>query len=50
MASTLTKAQVDELRGRLERERTRILRVLAAPGVSPAQPDQDTEVEEAAQR
>ncbi len=50
MASTLTKAQIDELRGKLERERARILRVLGAPGVSPAQPDQDTEIEEAAQR
>ncbi len=50
MASTLTKAQLEELRGRLERERARILEVLGSEEVGPVQPDQDTEVEEAAQR
>jgi DnaK suppressor protein len=50
MASTLTKAQLDELRRRLERERARILQVLGAPGPRSPQPDQETEIEEAAQR
>jgi DnaK suppressor protein len=50
MASTLTKAQLDELRRRLEGERARILRVLGSPAPGTPQPDQETEVEEAAQR
>jgi DnaK suppressor protein len=50
VASTLTKAQVEELRGKLERERARILRVLRTPALTTAAPDQDTEFEEAAQR
>jgi DnaK suppressor protein len=49
MASTLTKGQLDELRRRLEVERARILRVLGSPAAAP-QPDQETELEEAAQR
>jgi DnaK suppressor protein len=49
MASALTKGQLDELRRRLEEERARILRVLGAPAQAP-QPDQETELEEAAQR
>lgn len=50
MASTLTKVQLDLLRGRLERERARILRLLGAPAPDAPQPDQDSEPEEAAQR
>jgi len=50
MASTLTKAQLDGLRARLERERDRILRVLGSPPARAAQPDQESEIEEAAQR
>lgn len=50
MTSALTKEQLEALRGKLERERARILRVLGAPGGDPARPDQDTELEEAAQR
>ena len=50
MASTLTKAQLDDLRGRLERERARIQRVLGSAPARAAQPDQETELEEAAQR
>jgi len=50
MASTLTKDQLDELRRRLERERTRILGVLGATPPTSSQPDQVTEIEEAAQR
>ncbi len=49
MASTLTPQQLDELRSRLEDERARILRVLATPSSGP-QPDQERELEEAAQR
>lgn len=50
MPSTLTKAQLDELRGRLEDERARILSTLgrAAPGAP--ERDQEVEIEEAAQR
>jgi DnaK suppressor protein len=50
MASTLTAAQRDELRRRLEGERARILKVLATPASSGPQPDQDSELAEAAQR
>jgi DnaK suppressor protein len=50
MASTLTKTQLEELRRRLEGERTRILRVLGSPVQGAPQPDQETELEEAAQR
>ena len=50
MASTLTKAQLDELHRRLEEERARILRVLGSPAPRSPQPDQETEIEEAAQR
>jgi DnaK suppressor protein len=50
MASTLTKDQLDELRGKLERERARILRVLGSPATGTPQPDQEIELEEAAQR
>jgi DnaK suppressor protein len=50
MATTLKKAQLDELRRRLEDERTRILRVLARPPPGLPQPDEVTEFEEAAQR
>lgn len=50
MASALTKAQLDELRGKLERERDRINGVLASPGGDAPQPDQESELEEAAQR
>ena len=49
MASTLTTAQLDELRRRLERERARILEVLGSVPAGP-QPDQESEIEEAAQR
>ncbi len=50
MATTLTKAQLDDLRGRLERERERILRVLGAATPGLPQRDQEHEIEEAAQR
>jgi RNA polymerase-binding transcription factor len=50
MTSNLTNTQLDELRRRLEEERTRIRRVLQAPAPTAPQPDQDTEIEEAAQR
>jgi DnaK suppressor protein len=50
MASILTKTQLDELRRALEEERIRILRVLQPAGASAPQPDQETEIEEAAQR
>jgi DnaK suppressor protein len=50
MASVLTKTQLDELRRRLEEERTRILRVLPAPAAVASPSDQETEIEEAAQR
>lgn len=50
MASTLTSAQLEDLRRRLEDERTRILRVLSSPAETTPQPDQDSEPEEAAQR
>jgi DnaK suppressor protein len=49
MASTLSPAQLDALRRRLEDERARILRVLATPGPAPAD-DARAEFEEAAQR
>ena len=49
MASTLTPHQLDQLRRRLEEERTRIVRVLSAPSSGP-EPDQEAEPEEAAQR
>ncbi len=50
MASVLTNSQLDELRRKLEEERTRILRVLRAPAATAPQADQETEFEEAAQR
>ncbi len=50
MASTLTSAQLEELRRRLEDERARILRVLSSPAETGSQPDQDAEFEEASQR
>lgn len=50
MASVLTNEQLEELRCRLEAERTRILRVLDAIGPAAPQADQVIEVEEAAQR
>ena len=50
MATTLTPRQLDELRRRMEGERTRILKVLASPAPAGPQPDQDAEFEEAAQR
>jgi DnaK suppressor protein len=50
MASVLTNTQLDELRRKLEEERTRILRVLQASGATAPQADQETEIEEAAQR
>lgn len=50
MTSTLTPAQLDELRRRLEDERDRLLRVLASTEPRATQPDQETEFEEAAQR
>jgi DnaK suppressor protein len=50
MASTLTRPQLDELRRRLEQERARILRVLGATAPSSAEPGEETEFEEAAQR
>jgi DnaK suppressor protein len=49
MATVLTPNQLDELRRRLEEERTRILRVLHGPATAP-QVDQERELEEAAQR
>jgi DnaK suppressor protein len=48
--TTLTKAQVEELRRTLERERDRLRRVLRASAPAGPQPDQEIEVEEAAQR
>lgn len=50
MPSSLTKSQLDELRRRLERERTRIVRVLQAPLATVASEDERTETEETAQR
>lgn len=50
MATTLTSRQLDELRGRLEGERSRILKVLSTPAPAGPQPDQEAELEEAAQR
>ncbi|HEX9244509.1 MAG TPA: TraR/DksA family transcriptional regulator [Anaeromyxobacter sp.] len=50
MASTLTSGQLGELRRRLEDERNRLLRVLSSPAPSGTQPDQEIELEEAAQR
>lgn len=50
MATTLTSGQLEELRRRLENEHARILRVLSAPPQSGPQPDQEVELEEAAQR
>jgi DnaK suppressor protein len=50
MASTLTPTQLDALRRKLEDERARIQRVLASPAPAGPQPDQETELEEAAQR
>ncbi len=50
MTSALTKPQLEELRRRLEEERERILRVLGSTEPRAAQPDQQSELEEAAQR
>ena len=50
MASVLTKSQLDELRRRLEEERTRILRVPQEPAARGTAADQEPEFEEAAQR
>jgi DnaK suppressor protein len=50
MASVLTKTQLDELRRKLEAERTRILGVLAAPAAPAPSSEQESELEEAAQR
>jgi DnaK suppressor protein len=50
MATVLTNTQLDELRRRLEGERTRILRVLQAPAPADPRADEVTELEEAAQR
>ncbi len=50
MASTLTKAQLEELRRRLERERERILQVLGSAAPAAPQPEQASEFEEDAQR
>ena len=49
MASSLTTSQLATLRRRLEEERARIVRVLAAPQPKPAD-DERAEFEEAAQR
>jgi RNA polymerase-binding transcription factor DksA len=46
----LKSEQVNELRRKLEEERSRILRVLQAIGPTAPQADQVTEVEEAAER
>jgi DnaK suppressor protein len=50
MPTPLTTAQVDELRRRLEGERDRIQRLLRRHADAAPQPDQETELEEAAQR
>ena len=50
MANALTKTQLEGLRRRLEQERARILAVLRDLPPSSPQPDQETELEEAAQR
>jgi DnaK suppressor protein len=50
MASVLTKTQLDELRRRLQEERTRIRQVLKAPADPARESDQEIEMEEAAQR
>src|SRR5690242_6872861 len=50
MASALTKSQLDELRRRLEEERTRLLRLLQTTAAAAPRADQETEFEEAAQR
>lgn len=50
MASTLTEGQLEELRRRLEEERARILRTLGSAAPGAPQRDQETEMEEAAQR
>jgi RNA polymerase-binding transcription factor len=49
-ATPLTKAQLETLRGRLEEERARILRVLQASAAPDPPGEQETEIEEAAQR
>lgn len=49
-ATTLTTAQLEELRRRLEGERDRILAVLRTPAAGGTDPDQQSELEEAAQR
>jgi DnaK suppressor protein len=48
--SALTKAQLETLRRRLEEERVRILGVLQASAAPDPPGDQETEIEEAAQR
>ena len=50
MASGLTKPQLDELRRRLEQERTRILRVIQAPEGNAPPEAPGPELEEEAQR
>lgn len=50
MTSSLTNAQLDEFRRRLEDERNRILRMLGSTEPRAVQPDQEAEFEEAAQR
>lgn len=47
---TLTKAQLDALRRRLEDERGRLLQVLGAPTALVASDDERSELEETAQR
>jgi DnaK suppressor protein len=48
--SNLTKDQLENLRRRLEDERSRILLVLGAPSATGLSDDERTELEEAAQR
>jgi DnaK suppressor protein len=50
MGQALTRTQLEELRERLRRERSRILGVLGDEDGGPPQADQETEFEEAAQR
>jgi len=48
--STLTKAQIETLRRRLEDERKRVVKVLEASVATPLSDDERSEIEEAAQR
>jgi RNA polymerase-binding transcription factor len=50
MGTALTKAQLEDLRRKLEAERARILEVLSAAAPEASSRDQESELEESAQR